>query len=501
MSNNAIKLNVLVSYISQIYLIIANIVVLPIYIKYIGAESYGLVAFFLLLQGLFLLLDFGLTPTLSRQTTLFNAGSLTEFQFLQIFRFLSLLFYGVAIISGISLFILNDIIVYKWIVIEELNFEVVKKCFYIMIICIILRWLVGLYRGIIIGFEKIVWLGIVNIMIATLKFFGVLLYMLIFGFTIINFFIVQLIVGVLEFALFFLKSHQLLPKLKQSISLDFSVIKPLWPFTLSIGFTSLVWILVTQLDKFILSGILNLSDYGYFNLAVMVASAIIQISIPISNAIMPRMAFLYSENNIEQMRLLYLNATQIVTVFVVTLGLILAFFAENILLIWSNNEYITKESSDILRLYAMGNVFLVLASFPYYLQYAKGSMKYHLWGNILGLIILVPNIAYFAYHYGAIGAGWVWLITHGVFLFFWVSFVHVKIEPTINIQWFKSFLPSMSAVSVWLYLAHKYLPITMNDGRIMGVFKMIVISLVALLVAILFSDFFRKIIYTKIGEK
>lgn len=497
MEKLSLNLNILIGLISQIYIILANILVVPIYIKYLGAESYGLVAFFMLLQGLFLLFDVGLTPTLSRQVTLFHSGSISKVHFIQIFRFIRLCFYGLGLFSLIILFLLSERIVYKWINIEVLELNLVHQCFYMMIACVFLRWIVGLYRGVLTGFECIFWLSVSNIIITTLKFFGVFLYMYYLGFNVFNFFVFQLIIGVLEYGIFYRKSSQLLPKSKKYIVFDFSVIKPLLPFALSIGFSSFVWIVVTQLDKLVLSGLLSLSEYAYFSLAVLVAGAIIQINTPISNAIMPRMAFLYSENNIEQMRQDYLNATQIVTVFIVTAGLILFFFAKPILYIWSDDSTIVKESSVILQLYALGNVFLVLSAFPYYLQYAKGNMKYHLWGNILSLCVLLPAIIYCSYHYGAIGAGLVWLVTHLCFLCFWVSFVHKKIEPDINKHWFKSFLPSILSVSIFLYLINTYFPIHIYESKLFVLFKIILFSIIALCISMISSQFFRGLMFNK----
>lgn len=56
-----------------------------------------------------------------------------------------------------------------------------------MAICVALRWMTGLYRGVISGFERIVWLSMSNIFIATLRFPGVLLYMYYGGFTVKKF--------------------------------------------------------------------------------------------------------------------------------------------------------------------------------------------------------------------------------------------------------------------------------------------------------------------------
>ncbi len=301
MKIDSLKLNIFSSYISQIYLVIISIAILPIYMKYMGAEAYGLVGFFAMLQGLFSLLDFGLTPTISRQTAQYNAGVETALGFRQLFRSLSIIFIFIALIGGGLLFFFDDYIAEHWLKLENLIISDVLFCLQIMAICVALRWMTGLYRGVISGFEKIVWLSVINILIATLRFPSVLLYMYCFGFTIRNFFVFQLIVAIVEFSTLAFKAYLLLPKIdkKENIGWSFSKVKPILGFALTIAFTSSVWVLLTQLDKFVLSGILPLSEYGYFTLAVLVAGGILQIGAPISSAIMPRMARLQGEKSIK----------------------------------------------------------------------------------------------------------------------------------------------------------------------------------------------------------
>lgn len=487
MKQSSLKLNILASYISQIYLIVISIAILPIYIKYMGAEAYGLVGFFAMLQGLFNLLDFGLTPTISRQTAQYNAGVETALNFRRVFRSLSLIFALIALIGGSTLYLLDDYIATHWLKLENLNINDVLFCLQVIAICVALRWMTGLYRGVVSGFEQIVWLSVVNSVIATLRFPGVLLYMYYFGFTIKSFFVFQLVVALLEFFMLAIKSHWLLPKILTQDLIGWSIkpVKPLLGFALTIAVTSSVWVLFTQLDKFVLSGILPLADYGYFTLAVLVAGGILQLSAPISAPIMPRMARLEAEGQHEQMRQVYLNATQFIAVIVVTAGIVLAGVARSLLYAWTGDANIAEQAAPILRLYALGNAVLSLAAFPYYLQYAKGNLRYHFIGSIISVIVLIPSIIWAATHYGAIGAGWVWFLTQLIYLLLWVNYVHVKLEPNIAILWFKSFLPSLITVSLFMLLTTKW--IEYSGDRLVILFKIILMSIISVLLALLSS--------------
>ncbi|MBL8281795.1 MAG: oligosaccharide flippase family protein [Acinetobacter junii] len=501
MSTPSLKINVLASYASQIYLVIISIAILPIYMKYMGAEAYGLVGFFAMLQGLFSLLDFGLTPTISRQTAQYNAGAETALGFRQLFRSLSFIFTGIACIGGGLLFYFNHYIAEHWLKLENLAISDVLFSLQIMAICVALRWMTGLYRGVISGFERIVWLSISNIVIATLRFPGVLLYMYYFGFTVENFFIFQLIVAVFEFVVLAFKAQILLPKLKQPVRIGWSMqpVKPLLSFALTIAFTSSVWVLLTQLDKFVLSGILPLSEYGYFTLAVLVAGGILQIGAPISSAIMPRMARLQGERKYQELIAVYIGATEFVAVVVVTAGIILAALARPVLYVWTGDAVLAEKAAPILQLYALGNAILTLGAFPYYLQYAKGNLRLHFIGNLITAILLIPAIIWAAKNYGAIGAGCVWVMIQITYLLLWVSYVHEMIEPDINWQWFKSFLPSICCVSIVSYALIYF--ISFSEQRYIAFMQICAISLMCLVVAVISSKQARSIIQLKVLKR
>lgn len=501
MADSSLKLNVLASYASQIYLVIISIAILPIYMKHMGAEAYGLVGFFAMLQGLFSLLDFGLTPTISRQTAQYNAGAETALGFRQLFRSLSVIFTGIACIGGGLLFYFNHYIAEHWLKLENLAMADVLFCLQIMAICVALRWMTGLYRGVISGFERIVWLSVSNIVIATLRFPGVLLYMYYFGFTVKSFFIFQLIVAVLEFAILAFKAQILLPKLNQSARIGWSLqpVKPLLSFALTIAFTSSVWVLLTQLDKFVLSGILPLSEYGYFTLAVLVAGGILQIGVPISSAIMPRMARLQGERKYEELKSVYIGATEFVAAVVVTAGIILAALAKPALYVWTGDTVLAEKAAPILQLYALGNAILTLGAFPYYLQYAKGNLRLHFIGNLITAILLIPAIIWAAKNYGAIGAGWAWVLIQFIYLLLWVSYVHKMIEPNINLQWFKSFLPSICCVSIVSYMLIYFM--SFSEQRNIALLQIFAISLISLVAAVISSKQARSIIQSRVLKR
>lgn len=370
----SLRSNIAAGYASQLYATLIGILLVPLYVRYMGSEAYGLVGFFAMLQAWFNLLDLGLTPTIARESARYQGGAMSALDYRRLYRSLNVVFVGIAFAGGSVLFVMSGAIAQRWLKIGSLPTDDVALALQIMAVSVALRWMGGLYRGVVSGAERLVWLGGFNAFIATLRFVAVLATMWIWGFTPVVFFWHQLGVAALEALALLLKCVALLPAKDptEGIGWSFKPIRPLIRFSLTIAFTSSVWVLVTQTDKLILSGILPLAEYGYFTVAVLAASGIMVLSGPISTAVMPRMARLYAEANHDEVRRLYDQSAQLVSVVVGSVGVTLIFCPESFLFAWSGNQDMTRAAAPILQLYAAGNCLLALGAFPYYLQYAGG---------------------------------------------------------------------------------------------------------------------------------
>lgn len=498
----SLQRNIIANYISQIYVAAVGILILPLYIQYMGAEAYGLVGFFTMLQAWFGLLDMGLTPTIGRETARYKGGSMSALEYRQLFRALSSIFIFIALIGGGSLFIFSEIISTQWLNVSELAMEEVVVAVQIMAISVALRWLGGLYRGVITGSEKLVWLSAFNALIATLRFIAVFVTMSLYGFTPFVFFMHQLVVAIIEVTGLYLMNNRLLPpkaEIKNRIGWSIEPVKPVLKFALTIAFTSSVWVLVTQTDKLVLSGILPLDEYGYFTLAVLVASGIMIISGPISSAIMPRMARLYAEGKETDVISVYRNSTQVVSIISGAASVTIACCANQLLYAWTGDLVLSEKAAPILSLYALGNGVLAVAAFPYYLQYAKGNLRYHLIGNAVMVCLLIPAIIFAATYYGGVGAGYVWLFMNTFFLLTWIAYVHYKLEPGLHLQWlFKDilaiYIPMLVVAIPVIYFSF------INESRLSSLLYIIVVGFIVILVAAVSSSLVRSFVSSKLKK-
>jgi O-antigen/teichoic acid export membrane protein len=434
----SLKKNIAANYASQIYVTLIAIVVVPLYIKYLGVEAYGLIGFFAMLQSWFSLLDMGLTPTMARETSRFHGGALSALGYRRLVRALEGIFLLVAIIGGVGMYAGSGFIASDWLQTSKLPIAEVQLAIRDMALIVAMRWMCGLYRGALSGAERLVWLGGYSAVIATLRFVGVIPVLLFVGATPTAFFHFQVAVAIVELSGLLIQAYRLFPDVPAAHGIPWSwePLRPVLKFSLTIAFTSAVWVLVTQTDKLVLSKILPLTTYGYFTLAVLVASGVMTISGPISSALLPRMSTLDAAGDHASMILVYRKATQLVTVIAGAASLTLAFCAEPLLWAWTGNRALAAQAAPVLVLYALGNGILAVSAFPYYLQYAKGDLRLHLIGNAVFVAALIPSIIWATRRAGGVGAGYVWLAMNLVTFIAWLPFVHRRFEPGLNRPWY-----------------------------------------------------------------
>lgn len=491
----SLKKNILSNYVSQLYVTLIGIVMVPLYIKYMGAEAYGLVGFFAMLQAWFSLLDMGLTPTMSRETARFRGGATDALSYRRLVRALEGIFFIVALVGGGAMLASSGYIAHDWLQASQLPIAEVQIAVQLMAVIVSMRWMCGLYRGAISGSERLVWLGVYTSFIATLRFAGVLPILIFIGVTPTIFFSYQFGVAVVELAGLVFYAYRLLPPLpKGKRSWSWAPLKPVLKFSLTIAFTSSVWVLVTQTDKLVLSKILPLAEYGYYTLAVLVASGVMVISGPISGAIMPRMAKLEAENDHAGLIRVYRQSTQLVAVIAGAAAITVAFCAEPLLWAWTGDKVLAHRSAPVLILYALGNGILAVAAFPYYLQYAKGDLRLHLIGNAVFVVLFIPTIIWVADRYGAVGAGYVWLGMNLFSFVAWLPLVHHKFEPGLNLKWYgQDILIILLVITTIGYCLNRVLPYSGSRWQQMG--SVMVFDLVVMMSGTLASTFVCKRVY------
>lgn len=474
----------------------------PLYVRYMGAEAYGLVGFFAMLQAIFQLLDMGLTPTMARETARFNGGAIDALALRRLLRALEGVFIGIAVFGAGAIIICSGGIATSWLKVQELPLVEVRRAVTLIAVIIALRWVCGLYRGVINGFEQMVWLSGFNSAIATARFVLVIPVFVYVGTTPGVFFSYQLIIAVIEVFVLAARTYHHLPKVAagQRTPWQWEPVHNVLKFSLSMAFTSSVWVLVTQSDKLVLSKLLSLTDYAYFTLAVLVASGIYQLYTPITGVMLPRLTRLSAEKDEDGLIRIYRSGTQLVAMLTSPASFMLVFFAEHILWVWTGNAEISQKAAPVLSLYALGNGILAIGAFPSYLQFAKGDLKLHVVGNGLFLVFFLPSLVCATIVFGTIGAGYSWVAVNTLYFIFWIPRVHRRFAVGLHSKWILQDIIPSYASSLAVTIAAKYL-VRWPDGRAFGLMTICAIGSAALLASLASSSNSRAYLKGKFFKK
>jgi len=487
----SLKRNAAANYAAQIFTVIAGVVMAPVYLFYMGTEAYGLIGFFTMMTAWFQLLDIGLTPTMAREAARFRGGAISADTLRALLRALEIVFGSVSLIGAAILVFLAHTIATKWLQVQRLPVAEVAQAVMFMGLAVPLRWMSGLYRGVVNGFERQVWLSGFTILISFLRFVGVLAVFIAIGTTPVDFFAYQLGVAVCEFAGLSAMSYRI-SRRGNGPREPFSW-KPLLAnltFSLTIAFTATAWVAISQTDKLLLSNLLPLAEYGVFAIAVVAANGINAVSGPLGQAVLPRLTKLAAEGDEAGLARLYGAVTQAVCVVVVPAAATLCFFAEPVLAIWTGKPELAQHAAPLLVLYALGNGCISLSALAYYLQYARGDLFLHFVGNALIVVTLLPLYLILAPRYGGIGTGAAWAIINGTYAFGWVPVIHRRVYRGHHWQWMLRNVIPIVIPTILCGTILKQL-IAIPDGRWAGLSSLVCIGTALLITAIAGSEICR----------
>lgn len=442
----------LASYLAQGYVSLVGILLMPLYLHYLGSAAFGLVGLFLMLQGWMQLLDLGLSPTFSREMSLFRAGGQDAGTAWERLRSLEWLLGGLATLS-LSLFWLGrGPIATRWLRAEGMDTGLVATALFLMAVAATLRWLSGLYRSGLVGLERQPWVNGGLCLFATLRFVVVIPLLAFAPSPTLAFFGFQVAVGLLEFFAFSRAFYHSLPGHPRSPWPALATLKAIWPTASAMAFMTGIWIFLTQIDRLILSRTLPLDAFGRFTLAVAAAAGVLMLAPPLNQVLQPRLTILATQGRLDELERLYSSASQGLALAVTLLGGGLALFAEPLLRIWTGDPALAAGTAPILFWYGLANALAGLGLLPFMLQFAQGYLRLHLLGNVILSLTLVPALFLAALHGGAVGTGRVLFAANLLFLLGWVPLAHRKLLPR----------------AVWRWPLQDLLPVVLVAGSVIG---------------------------------
>lgn len=401
----AIGKNIIANVAGRVWSIISIYVFVPLYIKILGVETYGVISFYSLLLVVLAFADAGLTATLNREFAKASTLNLSYKQsLLRTFEYIYLII-GLFVVS--ITFFGAPIIVNQFIKTQEIPYQDLVNYVRIMGFIIAFYLVSSLYNGGLMGLQKQVLSNTLQIGYGIVRS-GFVIIPLIWIRDLNLYFIWQLFAAV--FYAFILR-HFLYKFIRTSepIKSNFSYLKSIWKYAFGMMLMAIIYSVNTQIDKIYISRLLSLTDFTYYSLAAMLSQAVLILATPIGMAFFPELTRLVSIKD-KAIKSFYHKFAYVIAAVTSSLAVILFYYSHDYILLWTHNIDIANEIFRTTNLLTIGAMFMSIQLCPYYLALSNGYTRANVSLGLVSIICIIPSLQILIPKLGLLGAAVPWLI-------------------------------------------------------------------------------------------
>jgi O-antigen/teichoic acid export membrane protein len=485
------SINILSNFAGKGWHAIMSLAFIPIYIKFMGIESYGIIGIYLSLQALFSVLDFGLSTTLNRELSRLSASSDQAAEMRETTRTLEILYWCISILICIVILLSSHVISKFWVNAKSMAPSDVSLAIVLIGFNISFLWPFTLYSGGLIGLQRQVLLNAIIIASTTIRSVGAALILWKISPTIHAFFIWQIAISILQTLAARIGLNASLPTIPGHSRFNKKILLRLWRFAAGMtGITALA-VILSQLDKIILSKILTLEMFGYYSFAATVAAGLNHLVTPLSTAIFPRFSQLVTMDDRATLKYFYHHCCQLMSLIIIPAAVLVAAFSKPIIILWTNDSSIAENSYLVLSLLITAHAINGLMNLPLALQIAHGWTRLTFCIYLYSVILGAPAIVAVSTLLGAPGTAGILILINLIYLILGTHFMHKKILPTEKWQWYliDIGLPLMTVCAI-LFLGSSF--INQSFSRMHMFFSLAGLAIVAYLLTALSLPMVRR---------
>lgn len=397
--------------ISFVYSGLIGAVTLPKYLGFISPESFGLIGVVTFISSVVLMFELGIGTVLVSKIS--NATSeIHQSNYIQASFYIY--FVGLTVLLIVSFFGFDLISAYTFRSVES-----AEPLFIVTFVTAAIRMCSIPFQSLIVAKKMLYRISFERIIHNSLKFLGGYV-LLMYGSTVLEYVIYQLVVTILSLILLFYWSEYInLEKSKVGEAKEY--VKKLIVSGGIVSYSMVVWTLYTQADKFVFVGNMKLDEYGYYMLLSSLVAAAISISAPMMQIIVPALnkSDCYKEDLVRYYSLFCLFGFAAITFVLANSNSLISF--------WLANEEAVIWISAYLRYYTFYIGFSVLLSFPYFVLLTKEKLKYHAQLHTFILFVLIPIVLVISGVYGINGIAVYWKYSSLIILVVWTGFIFHRI--------------------------------------------------------------------------
>jgi O-antigen/teichoic acid export membrane protein len=444
------KSNLFANFAGTGYAALLQLAFIPIYVRFLGVEAYGLIGFYIMIQAVVQVLDLGLGPTMNREMARYSvlpdmAGEARDFA-----RTLEAGYWALGVSAGAIIALSSSLIATRWINVGTLPLPVVRQALMLMGGLAALQLPLAFYQGGLMGLQRQVLLNGVKIAMATLGSGGAVMILWLVSPTITAFLGWQLAVGAVQALILAACLWNSLPSDGSAPRFAPALLRNVWRFAAGMSGITIATLILTQLDKVILSKLLPLKMFGYYTLATALGNGLYVLITPVFNATFPKLSALVASRDENGVRELYHLGTQVMAVLVLPVASVTAFFSYDIMALWTGSAETARYTAPIVSILIAGTAMNGLMNLPYALQLAHGWTKLGFLITVGLIFTMAPSMVAATLLFGPVGAAYVWSAVNFVYLMAGIPLTHRRVLVGEARRWYLHDIALPLAASVLL---------------------------------------------------
>ena len=296
-----------------------------------------------------------------------------------------------------------------------------------MSIVVAARFCEAMWRSALFGLQQQYWYNIVNAGMTVFRYGGAAVLVAFVSPTTLAFFAWQLLASLLTLLLFGAKLYRCLPPGERRAVFSVAALADIKRFAVGMIGINLLAVLLTQVDKLLLSRLIPLDQFGYYMLATSVCALIYALTAPVTQALSPPIVAAATRGDAAAEARLYHGGAQLITVVVAPVVSLLVGFGHDALLVWTGDAHLADTVAPLLALLAVGTMLNGLMQLPYFTMIAHGWTRLSLLSNIVAVAVLVPLLLLVVPVYGGRGAALVWIVLNLGYVLVQAPLLHRRI--------------------------------------------------------------------------
>jgi O-antigen/teichoic acid export membrane protein len=430
-----VEINVASNLVGTALTVLISLAFVPVYVRLLGIESYGLVGFYATVLAALQVLDLGVSPTINRELARLSAIPGHAGRARDLVRTLEIPYWLLGLLIGALIAVMAPMISSRWLQASALPEENVRSAIVLMAGMFVLQWPVSLYQGGLLGLQRLPLLNVVSVGFAVVRGVGAVLILSHLSSSILSFFGWQLVVTAAQVVTLAVVLWRSLPAFPARAMVRWGELRRVWRFAASLSFIGATGIILTQADKLIMSRQLGLDMFGYYALASVAGGSLAYVVGPVFNAIFPRFSSLVARGEGEALKALYHRAAQFLAAILLPAASVLVMMSFDIMRVWTGNVNAAQNTYTIVALLAAGSTLNGLMALPYALQLAHGWTSLGVWINLALVLGMVPMVAVMGRLFGGPGAATAWVITNALYMMVGVPLTFRRLMPGESWRW------------------------------------------------------------------